>query len=166
MKSSVFKYVLIVSLLMNCSLLGAAAYTHYAQSRYHRANAPFLATGGMPGHPAGPGPRMFFEELSLKPDQVKLFQKKAEVFHSTLAEKRQEVDRSRASLLALMRANNPDKGAIEATIARISSVQEDMQRMVVSHMLEFKSMLATEQQKKFLDMIDGAMTQRRDAACP
>ena len=61
---------------------------------------------------------MFFEALSLKPEQVKLFQQKAGVFHSGLMKKRQEVDSLRGSLLALMRADNPDGKAIEATIAQ------------------------------------------------
>jgi RNA polymerase sigma factor (sigma-70 family) len=62
--------------------------------------------------------------------------------------------------------SRPDNKAIEATITYINDIQEDMQRMVVSHMLEFKSMLDKDQQKKFLDMIDGAMTQGREAMCP
>ena len=48
MKDSILKYILIVSLLMNFSLLGAAAYTHYRQVRYHRT-APFW---DLTAHPA------------------------------------------------------------------------------------------------------------------
>jgi|GEM_PF-426567 Spy/CpxP family protein refolding chaperone len=165
MKDSILKYVLIVSLLMNFTLLGTAAYTHYRQVRQVRT-ASFLAPGGRPGPAAPFGPGMFFEALSLKPEQVKLFQQKAGVFHSGLMKKRQEVDSLRVSLLALMRADNPDGKAIEATIARINKEQEEMQKSVVSHMLEFKSMLNKDQQKKFMDMIDGAMGGRREAVCP
>ena len=77
MKDSILKYILIVSLLMNVSLLGAAAYTHYRQpvrSSYRTAHSWDRAAPG-PLAPFGPG--MFFEELSLKPEQVKLFQQKA-----------------------------------------------------------------------------------------
>jgi Spy/CpxP family protein refolding chaperone len=164
MKDSILKYILIVSLLLNVSLLGTAAYTHFRQTRF--GPPPFAGLGGPPGQPAPFGPSMFFEQLSLKPEQVKLFQQKAGVFHSGLMKKRQEVDRLRVSLLALMRADNPDNKAIEGAIARINKEQEEMQKSVVSHMLEFKSMLNKEQQKKFMDMIDGAMTQRKEAACP
>ena len=65
------------------------------------------------------------------------------------------MDSLRGSLLTLMRADNPDGKAIEATIASINKAQEEMQKTVVSHMLEFKSMLDKDQQKKFMDMIDG-----------
>jgi Spy/CpxP family protein refolding chaperone len=169
MKNSVIKYILIVSLLMNFSFLGAAAYTHYKQSRYYRS-APFVGPTGIPSPTGlfGPAvqPGYLFEELSLKPAQVKLFQQKAIVFHQALEGRRQEVDRLRNSLIGLMRADNPDRKAIGATIGQINAAQQDMQKMVVSHMLEFKSMLDEKQQKKFLDLIEGAMGQHREAVCP
>jgi Spy/CpxP family protein refolding chaperone len=164
MKDNILKYILIISLLMNVSLLGAAAYTHYKQVRYYRT-APFLGPSGTPGPLAPFGPGMLFEELSLKPEQVKFFQQKAQLFHGSLVKKREEVDRLRVSLLVLMRADNPDGKVIEATIARINKEQEEMQKIVVSHMLEFKSMLNKDQQKKFMDMIEGAMGERKEAMC-
>jgi Spy/CpxP family protein refolding chaperone len=164
MKDSILKYILIISLLLNVSLLGTAAYTHFRQTRF--GPPPFAGSGGPPGQSAPFGPQMFFGDLSLKPEQVKLFQQKAMAFHGSLNKKRQEVDRLRVSLIGLMRADHPDDKAIEATIGRINKEQEEMQRTVVSHMLEFKSMLDKDQQKKFLDMIDGAMTQRKEAVCP
>ena len=164
MKDNLLKYILIVSLLLNFSLLGAAAYTHYRQKQF--GPPPFVGLIGGPVHPGHSGPGMLFEELSLKPEQVKIFQQKAMLFHSALAKKRQEVDRLRTTLIAFMRADNPDHKAIETTITQINKIQEDMQRAVVSHMLEFKSMLNKDQQQKFLHMIEGAMGQRRGEICP
>lgn len=164
MKDNLLKYILIVSLLLNFSLLGAAAYTHYRQTQF--GPPPLAGLIGGPVHPGPSGPGMFFEELSLKPEQVKLFQQKAMEFHSGLAKERQEVNRLRTSLITLMRADNPDHKAIETTITRINKIQEDMQKTVVAHMLEFKSMLNKDQQKKFLHMIEGAMGQGRQAVCP
>jgi Spy/CpxP family protein refolding chaperone len=165
MKSNILKYVLVVSLLMNFSFLGSAAYTHYRQA-HHYPMAPFSGHGSMPGPHGSFGPGMPFEELSLKPEQAKLFQQKAEVFHGSIMKKKEEVDRLRVSLLALMRADNPDNKAIEATVARINEEQKEMQKTVVAHMLEFKSMLNKDQQKKFMDMIEGAMGERRETICP
>jgi Spy/CpxP family protein refolding chaperone len=164
MKNNILKYILILSLLFNFSLLGAAAYTHYRQTRF--GSLPFVGLMGGSVHRGPCGPGMLFEELSLKPGQAKIFQQKAAMFHSALAKKRQEVDRLRTSLIALMRADNPDHRTIEYTISRINKIQEDIQKTVVSHMLEFKSMLNKDQQKKFLDMIEGAMGQRRGEICP
>ena len=164
MKDNLLKYILIVSLLLNFSLLGAAAYTHYRQTRF--GPPPLVGLTGGPARPGHFGPGMFFEELSLKPEQVKLFQQKAALFHGALAKKRQEVDRLRTSLITLMREDIPDNKAIEATITQINKTQEDMQKTVVSHMLEFKSLLDKDQQKKFLNMVEGAMGQGRQAVCP
>jgi Spy/CpxP family protein refolding chaperone len=165
MRNSVIKYILVVSLLMNLSLLGAAAYTHYKQVHSYRT-APFLGPSSTPGPLAPFGPGMFFEELSLKPEQVKFFQQKAQLFHGGLLKKSEEMNRLRVSLVALMRADNPDNKTIEATIAQINQKQEEMQRTIVSHMIEFKSMLNKDQQKKFMDMIENAMGEQKEAVCP
>ena len=95
MKDNILRYVLVVSLLLNISLLGAAGYTHYKQSR-QRMEAPF-GYGCIPGQatPSGhyaQGPHLF-QELSLKPEQTNIFQQKAVLFHTALNKKRQEVDR-------------------------------------------------------------------------
>jgi Spy/CpxP family protein refolding chaperone len=164
MKDSILKYVLIVSVLLNVSLLGTAAYTHYKQTRLFAV--PFVGPAGMLGRHAAFSSGMLFEELSLNPEQTELFHQKAVVFHEDINKKRREVDRLRISLLALMRADNPDKKAIEMTITQINTMQEGMQKMVVSHMLEFRSMLNKDQQKKFLDLIEGAMAQHTESACP
>ena len=175
MRDNILKYILIISLVLNFSFLSAVGYTHYKQTRY-RMPAPFA---GVPGKPApfGPGmpgrtpmgyavPGCLFEELALKPEQLKLFQQKAGSFHAALDQKRLEVDRLRTSLFGLMRADNPDQKAIDATIAEINKTQQEMQKTVVAHMLEFKSMLDKDQQKKFLDMVEGAMGQRGQTICP
>jgi Spy/CpxP family protein refolding chaperone len=164
MKNNILKYILVVSLLLNFSLLGAAAYTYYRQTRF--GPPPLAGLIGGPVHPGPFGPGMLFKELSLKPEQIKIFQQKAALFHSSLAKERQKVDRLRTSLITLMRADNPDNMAIETTITQINKIQEDMQKTVVSHMLEFKSMLNKNQQKKFLDMIEGTMGQRMGGICP
>jgi len=173
MRDNILKYILVISLILNFSFLGAAGYTHYKQTHYR---PPFAMTPGGPP-PFGPGmpartpagyavPACLFEELALKPEQFKLLQQKAGAFHAALDQKRQEVDRLRGELFGLMRQDNPDQKAIDATIARINRTQEEMQKTAVVHMLEFKSLLDREQQKKFLDMVEGAMAERGEAICP
>lgn len=164
MRDNVLKYTLAVSLLLNFSLLGAAGYAHYRQTRHTPA---LVGEGVQRLTPSGfAAQRHLFETLSLNPEQLKLFQEKAALFHEALEKKRSRVDGLRASLLAIMRTENSDRKAIEATIGEISEAQQEMQKMVVSHMLEFKSMLDGTQQKKFLDLIDGAMATRGEMQCP
>ena len=165
MKDNLLKYILVLSLLLNFSFLGAAGYTYYQRNRY--PSAPFgygLTERGPVGSPSI-HPHLF-EALSLSPEQRKVFEQKAPLFHEALDKKREKVDRLRRSLFGLMGVDYPDSEAIEATIAEINGVQEDMQKMVVAHMLEFKSMLDKDQQKKFFDLIQGALTKRREIQCP
>jgi Spy/CpxP family protein refolding chaperone len=166
MKVNILKYILVLSLLLNFSLLGTAGYTYYRQNRRPPA-APFGY--GVPGRVPAGSPAIqphLFEALSLKPEQRKLFEQKAPLFHEALDKQREKVDALRRSLFDLMRADHPDSKAIEATIAEINGVQEDMQKMIVSHMLGFKSMLDKDQQRKFFDLIEGAMTRRQEIHCP
>ncbi len=165
MKVNLLKYILVLSLLLNFSLLGAAGYTYYQQNRHPPAPFGYGAPGRVPVGSSSFHPHLF-EALSLRPEQRKLFEQKALLFHEALDKKGEGVDRLRRSLFDLMRADHPDSNAIEATIAEINGVQEDMQKMVVAHMLEFKSMLDKDQQKKFFDLIQGAMTRRQEIHCP
>jgi Spy/CpxP family protein refolding chaperone len=164
MRNSVLKYILIVSLLLNFSFLGAAGYTYFRHPHY---GPPFAGPAAFQGPLGAEMPTShLFDALSLKPEQVKIFQQKATLFHRAVSMKREEVDRLRGALIALMRADRRDDKAIEETIGRINERQKEMQKMVVSHMLEFKSMLGLEQQKKFLDLVANAMGQRGEPACP
>jgi Spy/CpxP family protein refolding chaperone len=165
MKDNLLKYILVVSLLLNLSFLGAAGYTYYHQNWHPPAPFGYSAPGGVPVGSFSMHAHLF-EALSLKPEQRRVFEQKAPLFHEALDEKRGKVDRLRRSLFDLMRADHPDSKAIEETIAEINGVQEEMQKLVAAHMLQFKSMLDKDQQKKFFDLIEGAMTRRRQAICP
>jgi Spy/CpxP family protein refolding chaperone len=164
MKGNLLKYILVLSLLLNFSLLGAAGYTYYQQNRYR---PPFFGYGAPGRVPAASSiqPHLF-EALSLKPEQRTLFEQKAPLFHEALDKEREKVARLRGSLFDLMRADYPDSKAIETTIAEINGVQQGMQKLVVAHMLEFKSMLDKDQQKKFFDLIQGAMTRTQELRYP
>jgi Spy/CpxP family protein refolding chaperone len=165
MKDNLLKYILVLSLLLNVSLLGAAGYTYYRQN-WNRTS-PFGY--GPPGHVPMTSTSIhshLFEALSLKPEQRELFEKKAKLFHEALDRKGANVDRLRESLIELMRAEGPDRKAIETDINEINGVQQEIQKMIVAHMLDFKSTLDRDQQKKFFDLIQGAMGMRHEIQCP
>jgi Spy/CpxP family protein refolding chaperone len=165
MKDNLLRYILVLSLLLNFSLLGAAGYTYYQQRRYRTSPSGYTPPGRGPGGSSPIHPHLF-EALSLKPEQRKLFEQKAPLFHEALDKKGEKIVRLRRSLFDLMGADYPDTKAIEKTVAEINRVQEDMQKMVVAHMLQFKSMLDKDQQKKFFDLIQGAMKERQEVQCP
>ena len=160
-KNKILKFALVLSVLLNVSMLASAGYTHYKQSRSQ------TLTSGRNAQILGEhNPSHLFEDLSLKPEQLKTMQQKALTFHADLNRKGQEIDQKRFSLVALIRADSPDSKAIDTTVAEINRLQLDVQKTAVAHMLEFKGMLDKDQQKRFLSLIEGVMTKRTGLQCP
>jgi hypothetical protein len=109
--------------------------------------------------------RFLFEELSLKPEQMRAMKDKAIPFRAEIDRRRQEIDAKRKDLLALMRYEKQDNKAIDATIREISSKQEEMQRMIADHMLEIKASLDNGQQQKFFNLIESNMFRSGQMGC-
>lgn len=156
MRNNALKFALLVSLLLNVTLLSTAGYRYYRQSAYWVS--PF-------GHTLKKD-KFLFEELSLQPEQLKKMKEKAILFRAEIDRRRQAIALKREEMFRLLRENNPDRGKIAAVIAEISVMQEEMQRMISGHILEEKALLDKEQQKKFLDLIEGAMKNGRQMGCP
>jgi Spy/CpxP family protein refolding chaperone len=156
MKNSLFKYALAASLILNLTVIATAGYHYYQQSRYWVS----------PFGKVMEKDRFLFEELSLKPEQLAELKNKAIPFRAEIDRRRLEIDAKRKELVSLIRDQNPDKKAIDRTIKEISGKQEEMQRMIANHMLGIKASLDKDQQQKFLDLIEKAMTEGRKMACP
>lgn len=156
MKNSTLKFLLFASLILNISFIGAAGYQYYRQSAYW--TSPF-------GYKMQKG-HFLFEELSLRPDQMKTMRETATKFREAIGENRQAVASKRKGLMTLLRQDNPDKDAIVAVVSQISGMQAQMQKMVAMHILDMKAGLDKDQQKKFLDLIENAMTEGRQMGCP
>ena len=148
MRNSILKLALAASLILNISILATAGYMYYKQSDY------WVSPFGVKMKKD----RFLFEELSLRPEQLKTMKERAVNFRTDIDRKREEIAEKRLVMLNLMRADIPDKKAIDTVISDISGKQEEMQRVVAMHILEEKATLDKDQQKKFLDLIEDAMT--------
>ena len=148
MRNSILKFSLAASLILNISILATAGYMYYKQSDYWVS--PFGAKMKKD--------RFLFEELSLRPEQLKTMKERAMVFRAEIDRRRKEIAEKKMVMLNLMRADIPDKKAVDTAISDISRMQEEMQRVVALHILEEKATLDKAQQKKFLDLIKNAMT--------
>jgi len=156
MKNSLLKFTLAASLILNLTVFATAGYHYYQQSR----------TWVSPFGKVMEKDKFIFEELSLKPDQLAAMKNKAITFRAEIDRRRMEIEARRKELVTLMRDQNPDKKAIDVTIKEINGKQEEMQRMIVGHMLEIKSSLDVEQQRKFLDLIERNMAGSGRMSCP
>ncbi|MBI5103262.1 MAG: periplasmic heavy metal sensor [Nitrospirae bacterium] len=155
MKNSGLKFLLLISLILNISFLGAVGYQYYKKSMYW--TSPF-------GYKMQKN-HFLFEELSLKPDQMQNMKEAATKFRAVVDEKRQAIASRRKDLITLIRRDNPDRKAVEDVVSEISSIQEEMQKMIAMHMINMKSGLDKEQQMKFVDLIETAMTEGRQMGC-
>jgi len=156
MKNSLLKFTLAASLILNLTVFATAGYHYYQQSRTWVS--PFGKVMGKD--------KFIFEELSLKPDQLAAMKNRAITFRSEIDRRRMAIEARRKELVTLMRDQNPDKKAIDATIKDISGKQEEMQRMIVGHMLEIRSSLNVDQQRKFFDLIERNMAGSGQMSCP
>src|SRR5512147_658452 len=154
--SAILKFALAVSLVLNLSFLSAAGYTYYKQSRTW--TSPF-------GTKMEKG-KFLFEELSLNPAQLKELRGLAMPCRAEIDKRRVEIGEKRKALIALLRQENPDRKAVNAAIAGISGMQEEMQRRIAAHMLEVKASLDRDQQQKFFGLLETAMMQGGQAGCP
>jgi hypothetical protein len=157
MKGNTLKFILIISLILNVSFIGSAGYSYY---RVHqRQSEPIFMCDLQKGSPYP------FEKLGLNQDQLKTFKEKALPFHALLAQKRHEMVQKRSALFALIRSEKPDRQAVDTSISEINKLQEDMQKIIVSHMLEMKDLLDKNQQIKFFDLIEQSMAGKMDMPC-
>ena len=156
MKNSLLKFALAASLILNLTVFATAGYHYYHQSR----------TWVSPFGKVMEKDKFVFEELSLEPEQITAMKNKAMSFRAEVDRRRREIGAKRKELVALMRDQHPDKKAIDRTIKEISGKQEEMQRMIVGHMLEVKSSLDAGQQRKFFDLIERNMTGSGQLSCP
>ncbi len=156
MKSNILKFVLAASVILNVSVFATAGYHYYQQSRYWVS----------PFGKVMEKDQFLFEQLSLKPEQRAELKSKAIPFRAEIDRRRLEIEAKRKELVTLMRDQNPDKKAIDRTIKEISGKQEEMQRMIAGHMLAIKASLDKDQQQKFFDLIERAMTSGGRMTCP
>jgi hypothetical protein len=147
MRNSILKLVFAASLILNISILATAGYVYYKQSDY------WVSPFGVKMKKD----RFLFEELSLKPKQLKTMKERAVNFRADIDRRRKEIAEKRLVMLNLMRADIPDQKAIATVVSDISEKQEEMQRVVAMHILEEKATLDKDQQRKFFDLIENAM---------
>ena len=156
MRISLLKIALVVSLIFNLSVLGTAGYFYYKKDAY------WVSPLGVKMRKD----KFLFEELSLQPAQIQRMRGKAIPFRAGIERKREEIAARKKHLFDLMRADNPDEHAIKTTLAGISRIQEEIEGMVTTHILQQKATLDKEQQKKFLELIENAMSKGSQPGCP
>ncbi|MBM4324158.1 MAG: periplasmic heavy metal sensor [Deltaproteobacteria bacterium] len=147
MKSKWLIIVLFLSLAINAGVVVILGY-HY----YVNASTPSSAPC-----PMSPGDSHLYQSLGLSKVQLSKMEPLAQKFHARLAELGARMEERKETLTNLLQKESPPAN-IESLRKEMAAIQEDIQKEVISHIIESKKILDPVQQKRFFDLMRQSMT--------
>jgi Spy/CpxP family protein refolding chaperone len=147
MRSKWLIFVLVISLAINAAVLATAGY-HYYLSASSKTLAPC---------PLSPGDSHLYQSLGLSEAQLSRMEPVAHKFHSRLAKLGAAMEGKREQLVDLL-AKGGDSVSIENLRKEMAGIQDEIQKEVISHIIETKKILDAGQQQRFFDLIKQSMT--------
>ena len=146
MRSKWLMFVLVLSLAINAAVLATTGY-HY----YLSASAKNLAPC-----PLSPADGHLYQSLGLSDAQLSKMEPLAQKFHSRLAAFGAAMKGKRELFVDLL-AKEGDPASIENLRREMAGIQDDIQREVISHIIETRKILDAEQQQHFFDLMKQSM---------
>jgi len=147
MKNNLTVSLLILSLAMNVAVLTVVGYNFYNQS--HQP-LPIRSFSSQKNH-------HFFEVLGLTPEQQIRMEPMAALFHHQLGVIYSTMKIKRDSLFKLLSQKNIDQTQIDRLREQIAAIQDNIQRTVISHLLDVKLILNETQQERFFGLLNKSM---------
>ncbi|MCX5718296.1 MAG: periplasmic heavy metal sensor [Nitrospirae bacterium] len=142
MKSKWLTGVLILSLAINAGVLVSMEY-HYYISASDRSSAPC---------PLSPGDSHLYQSLGLSDAQLSKMEPLAQKFHGRLAELWALMEEKKETLIALLQKDS-DPASIENLRKEMAGIQDEIQREVITHIIEMKKILDAKQQQRLFDLM-------------
>lgn len=133
MQSRVLLYVLVLSVLLNLGVVGAAGYRAITRDS---SDATELA-----------------DRLKLDPEQRRRWHSLEAAFVRELDAGWQDIARHREALVREVFSEHPDPARIEAERARIAEVQVLQQQRVIAQFLREREILSAEQRRVLVDLL-------------
>jgi hypothetical protein len=146
MKSKWLIFVLVLSLTINAAVLATMGY-HYYISASAKNSAPC---------PLSPGDSHLYQSLGLSDLQLSKMEPLARKFHGRLAELGTTMEGKKELLVDLL-AKDRNPASIEALRREMAGIQDEIQREVISHIMETKKILDAKQQQRFFDLMKQSM---------
>ena len=146
MKSRWLMIILFLSLAINVGVLATTAYHYYCN---------VSPTRSVPC-PVSPGDAHLYQSLGLSDLQLAKMEPLAQKFHGRLAELGSAMKGKRELLVDLL-AKDGDPAGIENLRREMAGIQDEIQREVISHIIETKQILDAKQQQRFFDLMKQSM---------
>jgi Spy/CpxP family protein refolding chaperone len=89
------------------------------------------------------------DQLKLKPQQVEQIHKIRTAIQTQCIDLRADLQKLRLELRGQMRAERPNRKAIDATVDKIAAKRASMEKLRVGHHLEVRALLTDEQRQVF-----------------
>ena len=144
--------ILIFSLAINAAVLGVCGYHYY---RYTCAASSAYC-------PLSPGDQHFYQGLGLSDSQLERMEPLARTFHVKLDELSRETEKKRELLVNLLSREEVDTGRIERLRKDMASIQDQIQREVITHLLDVRKILNPEQKEHFFALLRRSMKQENN----
>jgi Spy/CpxP family protein refolding chaperone len=146
MRSNWLKFVLILSLSINAAVLATMGYHYYL--------SPSAKTPGP--CPLSPEDGHLYQSLGLSNVQMSKMEPQAHQFHRRLAELGAAMEGKRELLVDLL-AKEGDPARVENLRKEMAGIQDEIQREVISHVIEIKKILDSKQQQDLFVLMKQAM---------
>jgi len=143
MKKKLLILCLTFSVAINIGVLGSAGYSWLKISGEER-----------PHQEEKHSPMSFLgKELSLSQSQAREMESLRKALEPKMEEIREELRDKRVQLVNLLMEAEADLEKINIQLNEIESLQTELQKLVIDHLLQEKKILSPEQQKKFFSII-------------
>jgi Spy/CpxP family protein refolding chaperone len=140
-------FVLILSLAINASIFGIMGYRYYRDASLVK-DAPC---------PLSPAHQHLYQQLGLSAPQLAQMEPVAQKFHERLGELETATRGKNKRLVELLGQREIDPGQVEGLRKEIAGIQDEIQKEVITHILETKRILDQKQQKQFFALMSQSM---------
>lgn len=141
--------VLFLSLAINAGVLAALGYYYYPHV-YVKPSEPC---------PMSPGDSHLYQTLGLSDLQLLKIEPLVQEFHGRLAKLGAIMEKKKGILINLLEKDREPVG-IENLKKEMSSMQEEIQSEVITHIIETKKILDSKQQKRFFYLMRQSVAQK------
>lgn len=146
MRSKWLILALVLSLAINAAVLAAMGY-HYYLSASAKTSVPC---------PMSPGDSHLYQSLGLSKLQLSKMEPLAQKFHARLAELGAVMEKKKELLVDLLQKDS-DPASIENLQKEMAGIQDEIQKEVITHIMESKKILDSKQQERFFDLMKQSM---------
>ena len=94
-----------------------------------------------------------YRELSLSDEQIQQIETLKETFQNEINPLREDIKKKREEIVHLLMFEEPETSSIDTLINEIQSIQAQIQKQVIYHLIAEKNILTKEQQEKFIRLI-------------